>query len=114
MLLNQDPTCHAEVQAIRNACKSLKTFDLKGLVLYTSCEPCPMCSGAIYWSGISKVFYANTAAQAASVGFGDLRYHLDLRKEPKDRAVVPFIHVPSKEAEEGFELWARKDDKQPY
>jgi tRNA(Arg) A34 adenosine deaminase TadA len=68
---SNDPTAHAEVSAIRAACKKLKTFDLSGCVIYTSCEPCPMCLGAIYWARLDKIYYANTKVDAAAIGFDD-------------------------------------------
>ncbi len=71
VLKNNDPTCHAEMQAIRDACRNLKTFDLTGCELYTSCYPCPMCLSAIIWANIKKVYYGNTAADAAEIGFRD-------------------------------------------
>ena len=81
--LDNDPTAHAEIVTIRNACKKLKTFNLKGLEIYTSCEPCPMCLSAIYWSHIEKIFYGNSRFDAAKIGFDDNYIYNELSKDLK-------------------------------
>lgn len=108
-----DPTAHAEVVAIRDACRSLGTFQLTGCDIYTSCEPCPMCLGAIYWARPKRVVYANTKKQAAAIEFDDdfiydeISTDLPLRK-------IPFIHFPHPEAEKVFEEWKNWEGKMKY
>lgn len=108
-----DATAHAEVAAIRAACAKLGTFCLAGCEIYTSCEPCPMCLGAIYWARLDRVFYANTKADAAGVGFGDAFIYEELALSPEER------HLPSEallrgEALQAFEDWKNKADKEEY
>jgi len=108
-----DPTAHAEVVAIREACRKLGTFNLEGCELYTSCEPCPMCLGAIYWARLDRVYYANTRTEAAAIGFDDDHIYRELDKPINDRA-VPFIRMASAEAQQAFREWAEKPDKTRY
>lgn len=108
-----DPTAHAEVNAIRKACASLQTFDLSGHTLYSSCEPCPMCFGAIYWSHLDKVYYSNTKTDAKNIGFDDSFIYEELDKSPADRR-VPFHCVPCDAAKLGFRVWSKSTDKVEY
>ncbi len=111
-LLN-DPTAHAEVLAIREAAKTIQSFDLSGSVIYTSCEPCPMCLGAIYWAGITDVYYANTRYDAAKIGFSDQFIYDELALPVADRQ-VKLIELRDTKAGEVFQRWTRKTDKTPY
>jgi len=108
-----DPTAHAEVSAIRAACAALKTFSLAGCTLYTSCEPCPMCLGAIYWARLDRVVYANTRAEAAAIGFDDDHIYCEFDK-PIEARTIPFTHLPSEEGRAAFAAWQAKPDKVPY
>ncbi|RNL54113.1 nucleoside deaminase [Pedobacter jejuensis] len=99
-----DPTAHAEISAIRLACEELNTFDLNGCTIYTSCEPCPMCLGAIYWSRIKTIYYANTKADAAHIGFDDKFIYEELEK-PMEQRTLPIIQLMRDEAIEAFKLW---------
>jgi len=99
-----DPTAHAEVSAIRLACKALNTYDLSGCVIYTSCEPCPMCLGAIYWARIDKIYYANTKADAAAIGFDDHFIYDEIGSEMNIRK-LPFIQLLRDEAQVAFKRW---------
>jgi len=108
-----DPTAHAEVSAIRKACKKLNTFDLSGCVIYTSCEPCPMCLGAIYWARISSIYYANTKRDAADIGFDDqfIYEELDL---PMDQRKLPIVQLMRDESQHAFKQWAVSGMKIEY
>jgi len=108
-----DPTAHAEVIAIREACKSLKTFQLDGCTIYTSCEPCPMCLGAIYWARPARVFYACTRADAAGIGFDDDHIYKELEKANEQREMV-LMNLMRDEALEVFGQWAAKPDRIEY
>ncbi|ASU33682.1 nucleoside deaminase [Mucilaginibacter xinganensis] len=99
-----DPTAHAEVSAIRLACKELDTYNLTGCEIYTSCEPCPMCMGAIYWARIDKIYYANTKADAAAIGFDDHFIYNEIACKMEDRK-VPFIQLLRNEALGAFKQW---------
>lgn len=99
-----DPTAHAEVSAIRLACKALNTYDLSGCVIYTSCEPCPMCLGAIYWAHIDKIYYANTKADAAAIGFDDHFIYNEIASEMNTRK-LPFVQLLRDEAQVAFKRW---------
>ncbi len=99
-----DPTAHAEISAIRLACKELNTHDLSGCEIYTSCEPCPMCLGAIYWARIDKIYYANTKADAAAIGFDDDYIYSELGCAMDERK-VPFVQLLRDEALTAFKLW---------
>jgi guanine deaminase len=111
--LDNDPTAHAEVNSIRSACSALKTFDLSGCTLYTSCEPCLMCLGAIYWARINKIFYANTRIDAKSIGFDDSFIYDELEKPISERS-IPTIQIMHDEAIKAFEEWEQKTDKTEY
>lgn len=108
-----DPTAHAEIVAIRRACAALATFQLTGCEIYTSCEPCPMCFGAIYWARLDQLFYACQAEDAARVGFDDslIRTELSL---PRQRRRVATVQLMRNEGLAAFEAWAAKPDKIPY
>jgi len=108
-----DPTAHAEVLAIRRACSKLRTFELKDCELYTSCEPCPMCLGAIYWARLSHLYFANTAADAAKIGFDDSFIYGELKQPPSQRRIST-TQMMREEASAGFRAWMEKTDKTPY
>lgn len=108
-----DPTAHAEIVAIRNACNSLKTFQLDGCAIYTSCEPCPMCLGAIYWARPEKVFYASTREDAAAAGFDDEHIYEELAK-PNERRERVMTNLLRNEGLTLFEAWNAKTDKVAY
>ena len=108
-----DPTCHAEVDAIRKACKELGTFQLDGCDLYTSCEPCPMCLGAIYWARPARVFYGNTKADAAAIGFDDQFIYEELARPMADRK-LPMTQLLRDEALAGFRAWTELEGKTAY
>jgi tRNA(Arg) A34 adenosine deaminase TadA len=110
---NNDPTAHAEVLAIRKACESLRCFELKDCELYTSCEPCPMCLGAIYWARIARIYFANTAEDAAKIGFDDSFIYSEL-KQPYAERRIPAVQIMREEALAGFRAWADKPDKTSY
>ena len=111
--LDNDPTAHAEVNAIRQACRKLGTFDLSGCVIYTSCEPCPMCLGAIYWARIKRIYYGNTKKDAADINFADDFIYKELEQHYGERT-VPFIPLLRDEAIETFRAWEAKQDKVEY
>ena len=108
-----DPTAHAEVVAIREACRALSQFQLSGCEIYTSCEPCPMCLGAIYWARPSKVYFGNTHADAARIGFDDSFIYQQLQVTANERT-IPMIQLMRDEALAAFEAWERKTDRAPY
>jgi len=108
-----DPTAHAEIVAIREACKSLDAFQLDGCTVYTSCEPCPMCLGAIYWARPERVFYACTREDAANIGFDDDFIYEELEKANDQREMV-LMNLMRDEALEVFNNWAAKTDKVEY
>ncbi len=108
-----DPTAHGEIVAIRDACKNLNNFDLKNCDLYTSCEPCPMCLSAIYWSRIDKIYYANTRDDAQKIDFDDSLIYSELSKNVKERK-IPMQQIMREEALKAFELWDKKTDKVKY
>jgi guanine deaminase len=108
-----DPTAHAEIVAIREACRALGRFDLRGCVLYTSCEPCPMCLAAIYWARLDQVFYASTRHDAAEAGFDDEFIYEQLPLEIAARS-LPMNQLLREQALELFREWAAKPDKIPY
>ena len=110
---NNDPTAHAEIVAIRNACKKLNDFFLKGCDLYTSCEPCPMCLAAIYWSHIDKIFYANTRMDAKNIDFDDSLIYSEVRKEINERK-IKMSQMNRDEALEAFNIWKNKENKIKY
>jgi guanine deaminase len=108
-----DPTAHAEIVAIRAACKRLKTFELDGCDLYTSCEPCPMCLSAIYWARIRTVFYGNTRKDAAKIAFDDDFIYREVAR-PISRRKLVMKPLLRSEALAAFEEWQRKIDRVPY
>jgi tRNA(Arg) A34 adenosine deaminase TadA len=108
-----DPTAHAEITAIRNAARKLKNFDLSGCEIYTSCEPCPMCLAAIYWARIDKIYYANTKADAKSIGFDD-SFIYDQLQLPEDKRSIGITKMMRNEAIEAFEIWKNKENKIKY
>ena len=108
-----DPTAHAEVVAIRQACKKLNVFQLEGCEIYTSCEPCPMCLGAIYWARPKKVVFANTKQDAAAINFDDDFIYKEINTDLLQRE-IPFIHQPHPMALKVFEDWKNKEDKIVY
>ena len=111
--VTNDPTAHAEVLAIRQACRTLGLFELKGCELYTSCEPCPMCLGAIYWTRLSRVYYASFAADASKVGFDDSFIYREIA-QPKTQREIPMIQIMHEEALAAFRAWEEKPDKVRY
>ena len=110
---SNDPTAHAEVVAIREACKKLNTFNLNGCDLYTSCEPCPMCLSAIYWARIDRIYYANTRKDAQKIDFDDSLIYSEFKKNIDERK-IPMIQMMRDEALKAFELWDKKTDKIKY
>jgi len=108
-----DPTAHAEVEAIRDSCKQLARFDLQGCEIYTSCEPCPMCLGAIYWARLDKIYYASNRADAAAINFDDQYIYQELGKPLNNRA-VPMIETERQDGLAIFAEWQAKEDKSMY
>ena len=110
---NNDPTAHAEVSAIREACAKLGNFKLEGCTIYTSCEPCPMCLSAIYWAGISKIFYGNTKADAKAINFDD-SFIYDEIALPYAQRSIPCNNIMREKALSAFHAWEAKADKTLY
>ena len=108
-----DPTAHAEIVAIREACKALKSFQLDGCEIYTSCEPCPMCMGAIYWARPAKVYFGNTREDAAKIGFDDSLIYAEITKSISRRKIL-MIQCMRDEALAAFREWQQKADKIAY
>lgn len=108
-----DPTAHAEVSAIRLACQELQSFNLSGCDIYTSCEPCPMCLGAIYWARIDNIYYANNKADAAAIGFDDQFIYDEIACNMNERK-VPIIQLLRDEAQGAFKLWEKSESKTEY
>ncbi len=108
-----DPTAHAEVVAIRSACARLKAFELTDCEIYTTCEPCPMCLGAIYWARIANVYYGSVAADAAAAGFDDSMIYRELAKPLSGRS-IPMTQLMAEEARAVFRAWKEKSDKIEY
>jgi tRNA(Arg) A34 adenosine deaminase TadA len=108
-----DPTAHAEVSVIRLACQEMETYNLAGCEIYTSCEPCPMCLGAIYWARIDKIYYANTKADAAAIGFDD-HFIYDELENPMDKRKLPFVQILRDEALTAFKLWETTEHREHY
>ena len=108
-----DPTAHAEVVAIRDACKNLDTFQLEGCEVYTSCEPCPMCLGAIYWARPRVIYYANNRQDAADIGFDDSMIYDEMAADIGSRK-IPILSLGRKEALKVFNAWKNKEDKTAY
>jgi len=110
---NNDPTAHAEIVAIREACKKLNTFNLKGTQLYTSCEPCPMCLSAMYWAHIDKIFYGNSRNDAAKINFDD-KFIYDEFKVKMSHRKIPLVQLSSDYAIKAFKLWEEEENKIRY
>jgi len=110
---DNDPTAHAEVNAIRLACKNLHTFDLQGCEIYASCEPCPMCLSAIYWARIDKLYYAANQNDASAAGFDDTFIYEELEKPALERRVAAHTVVPE-EGQKPFRAWEKSDNKISY
>lgn len=111
--LTNDPTAHAEVNAIRRACALKKNFKLEGCVIYSSCEPCPMCLSALYWAGVKRIYYANTQNDADAINFGDEFIYKEIAKPHLNR-LIPCIHIEEEHAIDHFKKWAEKADKIEY
>jgi len=111
--LTNDPTAHGEIVAIREACLKLNTFNLSGCELYSSCEPCPMCLSAIYWSHIDKIFYANTRNDAKNIDFDDSFIYSEINKKIEDRK-IQMTQMHRDEALKAFKIWDNKVDKIKY
>jgi len=110
---NHDPTAHAEVSAIRAACAKLEDFQLPGCTVYTSCEPCPMCLAAIYWARCSAIYYGNTAADAAAIGFDDSFLYAEVKKPIADRS-IPTVQLLSDQAIASFQAWRDQTERIDY
>ena len=110
---SNDPTAHAEVNAIRAACQQKANFKLTGCSIYTSCEPCPMCLAAIYWAGISHIYYGNTKQDAEGINFGD-KFIYDEIERPLSKRSIPTRMIMRKQALQAFRDWAAKSDKTEY
>lgn len=108
-----DPTAHAEMVAIRNACKNLGTYQLEGCEIYTSCEPCPMCLGAIYWARPAIIYYGNTRNDAKEIGFDDSMIYEEVNTRIEDR-IIPAVNIEREAANKVFEDWVIKGDKKLY
>jgi tRNA(Arg) A34 adenosine deaminase TadA len=108
-----DPTAHAEVMAIRDACAKAGTFDLSGAEVFTSCEPCPMCLGALYWARVARIFYGNTRQDADAIGFSDEFLYRELVL-PMDKRSIPITNLMRDDAIEAFRRWETNPDKVPY
>jgi tRNA(Arg) A34 adenosine deaminase TadA len=113
VVLSNDPTAHAEILAIRQAASILKTHDLNKCTLYTSCEPCPMCFGAIYWAGIKNVVYASDRTDAEEAGFSDKMIYEEINIDPKDRKIT-FLRINDAGGKEVFKKWDNLEAKIPY
>lgn len=110
---NNDPTAHAEVTAIRKASKKLGTYDLAGCQIYTSCEPCPMCLGAVYWAHLDKMYFGNTKTDAKNIGFDDSFIYDEIELRPEERRIKTIQLLPE-EAIKAFEKWTNTEDKVRY
>ncbi len=111
--IDHDPTAHAEVNAIRKAARNLGTFDLSGCDIYTSCEPCPMCLGAIYWAHLDTIYYANDRKDAARIGFDDDFIYQEIALKNEDRNKKMQILLPD-EARKAFDMWEKSEEKTEY
>lgn len=111
--ITNDPTAHAEVNAIREACKSLGTFRLDNCIVYSSCEPCPMCLSALYWAGVKRIYFGNTKEDADAIDFSDGFIYREFEKPRVDR-VLPCIHIENEKNIRAFQKWADKKDKIEY
>lgn len=110
---DNDPTAHAEVNAVRDACRRLRTFQLTGCTVYSSCEPCPMCLSALYWAGVARVVFGNTKEDAEAINFSDRFIYDELAVEREARR-LPAVHMVTGRAIKAFEMWAAKKDKVEY
>ena len=110
---SNDPTAHAEIVAIRNACQKLRTFNLSGCEIYTTCEPCPMCLSAIYWARIDKIYYANTRDDAKNIDFDDSFIYFEVAKKINERK-IKMIQMNREDALKAFKIWQNKEDKIKY
>lgn len=110
---DKDPTAHAEVNAIREACRKLDTFDLSGCTLYSSCEPCPMCLSAAYWARVDKIYFAGSRVDAEQAGFSDAFIYDELSKPVSERS-IPIEQILDKEGVAPFDEWRNNSDKVPY
>ncbi len=108
-----DPTAHAEIQAIRDACRTVGDFDLAGAELYVNCEPCPMCLSAAYWAHLERIYYAADATDAARIGFDDLFIAEELKRPLSERR-LPMVQLSREEALQAFAEWEAKPDRVPY
>ena len=108
-----DPTAHAEIVAIREACRLLRNFQLQGCELYSTCEPCPMCLGAIYWARTARIFYAATGAEAAVAGFDDQFIYDEMKRSPEQRR-IPMTQILHEESQAIFAAWAAQENKRSY
>jgi guanine deaminase len=113
VISSNDPTAHAEMVAVRRACQALATFDLTGCEIYTSCEPCPMCLGAIYWARLGRIYYANDRYDAAKIGFRDDFLYREIPLPPEQRS-IPTLRLLQAEGWAAFAEWHRKPDKIRY
>ena len=111
--MNNDPTAHGEIVAIREACKKLNNFNLKGSKIYSTAEPCPMCLSAIYWARIDEIYYANTRDDARKIDFDDSLIYSELQKNINKRK-IPMTQIMRDDALKAFELWDKKTDKVKY
>lgn len=111
--IDHDPTAHAEVNAIRKAAEVLGNYDLSGCEIFTSCEPCPMCLGAIYWAHLDKIYYANDRVDAAAIGFDDEFIYREFDLKPADRH-KPMVPLLREEGKKAFAMWAQSDNKTEY
>ena len=114
VLINNDPTSHAEIEAIRDACKNLNTYDLSGCELYTSCYPCPMCLSAIIWSNIKKVYYGNTKEDAKNIGFRDNYIYEFIKNNNNNKNILDLESMDREETIKVFEEYIKKEDKEIY
>ena len=111
--IDNDPTLHAEMVAIKNACRNQNTFNLSGATLYTSCEPCPMCLSAIYWARIDKVFYGNTRVDASNIGFDDSFIYEEVNKSMEERS-LQMTQIGHEDAKKSFDAWKNYDKRIDY
>ncbi len=110
---NNDPTAHAEIQAIRQACQGLKTINLSGCSIFTFCEPCPMCLGAIYWAHLDAVYFGNTRKDAHKIGFANDSIYAEFNR-PLAQRTIPMVQINAEEAKEAFLLWEESENKIRY
>ena len=111
--IDNDPTAHAEVNAIRSACAKTGSFKLDGCVVYSSCEPCPMCLSALYWAGVSRIYFGNTKTDAKNINFDDSFIYDEIDKLPEAR-FIPCVRIDEPEAIKAFQKWENKSDKIEY